>query len=68
MRLHIVLAEGLSAPAATEHEAMEMIRVLEMSEGDCWQAASEQPASSFLTLGLMAYAARERLGVTSRSA
>ena len=61
MRLHLVLAEDLSAPGALAHEAMEMIEVLEMTADACWTAARAQPASSFLTLGLMALASRNRL-------
>jgi 8-oxo-dGTP pyrophosphatase MutT (NUDIX family) len=55
MGVHLVLATDLVAGGTMELEAMEdSIEVLEMDEEAAWSIAREQPASSFLIMGLLA--------------
>ena len=52
-RIHVVLAEGLVQTGTRQHEMMELIEVVEMSEADAWIEAEREPASSFLSVGLL---------------
>lgn len=61
MRMHVVLANGLRPGAQLRRETLELMDVIEMTENEAWAAARAQPASSFLSIGLMAYACRGRL-------
>lgn len=58
MRLHLVLAEGLTDTGTRELEAAEFIHVETMTETEAWALARRETASSFLTLGLMALRCR----------
>lgn len=58
MRLHLVLAEGLSEPGERALEAAEFIHLEELSEEQAWEVARRETASSFLTMGLMALRCR----------
>lgn len=53
MRLTYVLAEDLSPGAERALEAMEMLQVEELTRAEAWAAAETDPASSFLTTGLL---------------
>jgi ADP-ribose pyrophosphatase len=53
LTLHVVLCEQLTSGAEQKLEAMEMLEVQELTVDQCWAAVREQPASSFLTLGLL---------------
>lgn len=61
MRLHVVLCEDLTPGGPATLEAAEFLQVLELTVEQAWAASRGQPASSFLTLGLLALAARDRL-------
>ena len=54
MRLHVVLAEGLTATPDRHLDPMEMLEVTIMTRDEAWARAGEAPASMFLTLGLLA--------------
>lgn len=62
LRLHLVLATDLTrAPEAVRHDGMEMIQVEHLSEDALWTVVhGEDVPSSFLTMGLLAYAAHRR--------
>lgn len=53
MRLSVVLATGLTLTGKIQHEALELLQVQVMDEDQAWRHAEEQPASSFLTHGLL---------------
>ncbi len=63
LRLHVVLAEGLTLAGPVAHEAAEFIQVSSLSIDDAWQTARAAQSSSFLTYGLMALELRHRLEV-----
>lgn len=52
-RIHVVLAEDLVQTGTRQHEMMELIEVVEMNEADAWIEAEREPASSFLSVGLL---------------
>lgn len=54
-RVHVVLAEQLTQTGTRSHETMELIEVVEMTETQAWVEADGEPASSFLTMGLLWY-------------
>jgi ADP-ribose pyrophosphatase len=55
MRLHFVLALGLEPGAERRLEAMEILEVEHFTREQAWAEAEKQPASSFLTIGLLYY-------------
>lgn len=58
-RVHVVLAEGLTQTGTRQHESMELIEVVEMTEAEAWSEAEREPGSSFLSIGLL-YLGRAR--------
>jgi ADP-ribose pyrophosphatase len=52
-RVHVVLAEGLAQTGTRQHETMELIEVVEMTEAEAWAEAEREPGSSFLNVGLL---------------
>jgi ADP-ribose pyrophosphatase len=55
MRLHFVLALGLEPGVERRLEAMEIMEIEAMTLEQAWSEAEKQPASSFLTVGLLYY-------------
>ncbi len=55
MRMHIVLALDLVASDVRKLEAMEIMEIELMTVEQAWKEAERQPASSFLTMGLLYY-------------
>ncbi len=53
IRVHIVLATGLTQTGVRNLDAMELIEVEEMSRAQAWAAAEAEQASGFLTHGLL---------------
>ncbi len=56
MRLHVVLIEDCRLVAAQELEAMELLEVEPMTCDQAWEIARQEPPSSFLVMGLWAWA------------
>jgi ADP-ribose pyrophosphatase len=54
MRLHVVLAEGLTPGGIQALEALEMLEVEVLTKDEAWARTRAGPASMFLTLGLLA--------------
>lgn len=52
-RVHLVLAQELTQMGTRSHETMELITVEEMTSAEAWVEAGREPASSFLTIGLL---------------
>ncbi len=56
LRLHLVLAQGLSEGESVSHDRMELIETERMTLEQAWAVAdAEEPPSAFLLLGLHAY-------------
>ena len=53
MRMHVVLAEGLTQTGTRQHETMELIEVVEMTEAAAWAEADREVPSSLLSVGLL---------------
>lgn len=60
MHLSLVLATGLTHDGTTHLETLELLEVLTLSETEAWTLADRQPASAFLTLGLLALQRQRR--------
>jgi len=55
MRLHVVLAQELTAGEQVRHDAMEMLELAPMTVLEAWQHADAEASSSFLVVGLLYY-------------
>lgn len=55
MRLTVVLAEDLQPGGTQALEALELLEVEHLSAEEAWQRTHRDPASMFLTLGLLAW-------------
>ena len=53
-RIYLVLAHELVQTGTRSHETMELIKVEELTSAQAWTEAGREPASSFLTIGLLA--------------
>lgn len=55
MRLHFMLASGLTSGGRRDLDPMELLTVRAYSLAEAWALAQESVASSFLTMALLAY-------------
>ncbi|TVR14549.1 MAG: NUDIX hydrolase [Planctomycetota bacterium] len=56
MRLHIVMAQGLTPGGTQNRDAMELLQVHRFTRDEAWQLSQQPPVSSFLAMGLAALA------------